>query len=172
MADRPRITVDEAKLRELFDAERIFLPNIGDEKPAGELSTLIDSLIGEHEAIKVPEGYRLSVLNDDEIDICGLIVEVEAVGNSWPLVTDGWSDIDNYLPVLDDQPAVDDADGQFDALSNAIHGVIGRADRCMAFIAMVRGALELVGDVALGNSEYDTLSEIAERLLQGSFGTG
>lgn len=101
--ERSRITIDEDMLRRRFDAESVTLPAIDDEKPAGELMQLFDELVAAN-VIRVPEGYRVSIINDDEVDITGLIVQVEAVGDGWPLISDGWSDIDNYLARMGEGP--------------------------------------------------------------------
>lgn len=157
MNDRPRITYDEAKIRERYANEEGFFPSWMDEKPAGALTTLVDELVQDG-LIAVPEDYRLSLLNDDEVDITGVIVQVEA-RFGWPLISDGWSDLDNYVP-RDDNRGEDFS--EIDALLEAIAGIIGRADRCISFAHNVRRAIGLVQAVAVGNTEY---SELATRLL-------
>jgi hypothetical protein len=103
VTERARITMDEVELRARFNREDVTLPAIEGEKPAGELVELFDELVTAN-VIRVPDGYRLSVLNDDEVDITGIIVQVEALGEkpAWPLISDGWSDIDNYLPSMEE----------------------------------------------------------------------
>lgn len=183
MNDRPRITIDEVELRRRLDVAReaagwehaagwgpIMLPTIdpeSDSKIASKFTELVDRFIA-WDVIRVPKGYRLSILNDDEEDITGIIVSVEVVGAGWPYISDGWSDIDNYLPRRED--IGDDVDNgvewdEFKALKDAIASVVGRADRCMAFAHNVRSAVELIDDVATGNTEFVRLEERARVLL-------
>jgi hypothetical protein len=141
--DRPRITIDEAKIRERFEGSEE-LPSILDDKPAGEFTTLVHSLIDDG-LIVVPEPYRLSLLNDDEIDITGVIVNVEVAGTGWPYISDGWSDIDNYLPHREHGDTVKPT--AVHELLEGIHSIIGRADRCISFAHNVRHNIRPVGRV-------------------------
>lgn len=158
MNGRPRITVDWGALRMFHENGEVEVPDITDDKPAGGVTQLMDALV-DGGTITVPEPYRLSLINDDEADITGLIVTVEREGEGWPLVSDGWSDINNYLPLME----ADDRQS-YEVLEQLVSAVIGRADRCIAFLHHVNELRELAGDVALGNSEYDDLSAIAARI--------
>jgi hypothetical protein len=42
--------------------------------------------------------------------------------------------------------------------------VLGRAERCLAFLQLTERAFALVGDVSIGNTEYARLSEIATEI--------
>jgi hypothetical protein len=149
--DRPIITVDETALRVCFDAEEVHLPDLLDDKPAGDLTMLFDRLV-EGGIVTVPEPYRISLINDDEVDITGLVVNVEVAGTGWPHISDGWSEIDNYLPRLDHEG---DRQG-WDELLNAIYAIIGRADRCIAFAHAVATAVA-DGDDALSGAAATVL---------------
>jgi len=157
----PTFQIHEKNLLAFIDDRRAtddaVLPGLmSDEQPASGVLELIDALI-DAKAILGPDGYALRLINDDETDICGLIVEVEAVGTDWPYASDGWSEIDNYLPA---------APGDYaDDLRTLVENILGRANRCVQFLARVKAALELVDDVALGNSEYDDLSDRARGVL-------
>lgn len=138
--DRPRISVDEAALRGAYDAANLAFPSVEDDKPAGDLMQMFDNLV-DADIVKVPDGYRVSIINDDELDITGMVISVEVVGAGWPYISDGWSDIDNYLPTFE-RVKEDDYD-EFAAIREAVHAVIGRADRCMAFAHNARQAMTL-----------------------------
>lgn len=142
-----RIKLDERKLRALFDEQNWYLPAIDVESPAGDVVQIIDTLI-DREVIVLPAGFRLSVLNDDGTDICGLIVNVEVTDGGWPYISDGWSDIDNYLPSVDDTPKPEDTAALEAAYREMVAMVLGRADRCIQFAQKVQRAFELADDVA------------------------
>jgi hypothetical protein len=114
-------------------AGTISMPTIDDERPAGRVMEVIEAL-EQLGAIKAPEGYRLTLINDDETDITGLVINVHAEGTTWPAASDGWSEIDNYLPALDDEQ---DKETHFEEM---VSMVLGRADRCLAFLQDVQRA--------------------------------
>jgi hypothetical protein len=110
-----------------------YLPDITDDQAAGDVSQLIDLLI-DGGTITVPEPYRISLLSDDGESITGLVLNVERVGSGWPFASDGWSDIDNYVPSMDETVEVR---GSYAALESCVSAVIGRADRCISFLHRV-----------------------------------
>jgi hypothetical protein len=82
------------------------------------------------------------------------------IGGTWPSASDGWSDIDNYLP-----PSDLEVERAADAvLDEMVGAVLGRAERCLAFLQLTERAFALVGDVSIGNTEYARLSEIATEI--------
>src|SRR3954447_13982247 len=103
-------TYDARLAHRLLQAGKITVPSITDERPAGDIVELLDVLIAPAAAqlgaglanlrvgaaLVAPDGFCLNVINDDELDITGLIVNVTAVGRNWPAASDGWSEIDNY----------------------------------------------------------------------------
>jgi hypothetical protein len=95
--ERKRFTWNARHAHDLLRDETVHVPSINDDRPAAHVMETIDKLI-ELKAIGTPEGYTLALINDDEEDICGLVVNVSANGENWPAASDGWSDINNYLP--------------------------------------------------------------------------
>jgi hypothetical protein len=158
--ERKRFTWNARHGHDLLRDETIRLPSIDDEKPAGRVMETIDKLI-ELKAIGTPEGYTLGVINDDELDITGLVIEVSADGENWPAACDGWSEIDNYLPSDNDR---EQAEAFY--LDEMVDAVLSRANRCVEFLQKVRLAFAALDEDPLGDPP-EHLADAWERYQRG-----
>jgi hypothetical protein len=158
--ERKRFTWNARHAHDLLRDETVHVPSINDDRPAAHVMETIDKLI-ELKAIGTPEGYTLALINDDEEDICGLVVNVSANGENWPAASDGWSDIKNYLPTdteVEHAPAA-----VFDEM---VGMVLGRADRCLAFLQKVQLAFAALDEDPLGDPP-EHLADAWERYQRG-----
>lgn len=71
---------------------------------ANSVSLLVDELQAR-DAITAPAGLRVYLIDDDGIDNAGLVVGVAPAHTEpahWPIVIEGWSQLDNYLPTMEE----------------------------------------------------------------------
>lgn len=103
---KARFKVDAKALAEYVRDEEPTLDTFDDpygENIAGHVELLCSGAVNAG-AIRRPRNLSLYVMNDDGIDICGLVVGVHPRKGFWPIVVDGWADIKNYLPSNEDKP--------------------------------------------------------------------
>lgn len=132
-AHDPRFRIDDAQWSAFIASGDWHLPKLNDESPAGALTNIVDDLLYKGVIVR-DERYALVLINDDEMDINGLVINVRAQDTSWPAISDGWSELDNYLPHDDEEPG--DHAG---ALREAVDSIVNRANALVMFLTVLRG---------------------------------